>query len=863
MSFDPLDLLTVRQEITELLSTAAVDERVLNALRFQDGLTPKETELWDYKREAPSTTVALAKTVLQIVSFYNSYGGYIIYGASEKVRDQCFSISGVTPNAIKVHQLKDLIREYTGEIIDITYRELPVSDPRTCLLGVLLVPKRPLTVPPLAFGKNGPDKEPGKPVFRKEQVYFRELDRSEAATTIQHYMLLFGARQNPNLWDATAPESLRTDGIHLADHTLPDKNLICPHFIGRLDILQALWKWLGDDFVHVKVLVGDGGKGKTSIAYEFARQVCFARAFGADKVIWLTAKSKRFVGARNEYVPMPDTHFTDTRTLLESIAREVAILDDEIRDSGTPLLKKRLKDSLSQLRCVIVVDDVDSADIEEQKTILHTAHQLAHASARFLITTRMNFALSDEVALVVRGLIGDEYVSFVSKLATEFNIPALRSKEIERLRQTTDGSPLFTESLFRLLKTGLPLDAAIKQWKGKLGTEVRNAALKKEIALLSPESRRLLLACALMTEASLTELKQVTRYIDDRIHSCIEELQALFLLNAPTLIKGEPRFTTSSSTRLLVIENAKLLVADHAAIEKSIQRLRVAPQRIRRDQHVGRAITQAIALSREHRHDDALETVTVALREAPDNADLRACLATCLFFRARFEADRNSLDDARKEFRKSHQLGQRKSSVFEYWYDAEALAEDWMSAVEVATLAEGEAADRPDFWQRRKAAAHLELARAHSSRVSIETALAEYYLAADEIGAVLKAMVGNRNALFELLWQIHDEAWRLHRANFGEVPDLRFAFENIKLAIHRGDMRLINALRLAEICELIAEEFLSSPLMSGSQRNLLSQLTREGTTLSRRMRPSGAAAKGWEALMERWEALGARLDAVV
>lgn len=834
-----LNLRAVRSLVSELHAQGTLDSRVIDALKFGEGLVPQETELWDYKLAPGSDAAALGKTIRQIVSFYNSFGGYIVYGVSETQKDSVFEPIGITAKSLSTAQLVQLLRNYTGTAIDISYRDF--SYPRFLnglVMGVLHVPKRSTDIPPLFFGKNGPDAANGKPVFQKDQLYFRQLHECKPASSSADYVFLFGPRNNSQLWDASRPDTL-VEASRVIENTLPDKNLICSHFVGRQDLLTSLWQWLADEFVHVKLLVGDGGKGKTSIAYEFARAVCLSGVYGFDKVIWLTAKSKRFVGALNDYVSMPDTDFEDTRTLLAALASELAVLPEEIEGASPSLLKKSIKTSLDQIRCLVVIDDVDSVDDEEQRSILNIAIQLASSGARFIVTTRMNFAIGREMAIQVGGLVGAEYTEYAASVAVSLGITPLKAKQVEAVRRITDGSPLFTESLLRLVRLGMNPDAAIHQWKGKLGSEARNAALDKEVQQLSPESRRVLYACSLMREASLAELKYATQYIDDRLHRCVEELQALFLVSAPTFIKGEPRFAVPDNTRLLVLENGPSIVGDPAALARRIESGRKKRSASTKNERVGPAINQAIALLREVRYEDALATIDAAVKELPRNHDLLSVRALILLAMAKEFKDPQALDSARRLFRECYDLGQRKFKTFELWYESEMLAKHWAGAVEVVNLAL-EGADEPaEEWFRRRVAANLELARSHAAGSGRSLALEALTAAATDVTTMLStAGVTDRHALVEVLYQVHDEAWSVHLSVPADVPAVRLRLDDLRSWIEQGDRRAVNISRLVECTEELWSALPSRRMMSSAQRNLLMQAIRETESGLRRVLPN-------------------------
>ncbi len=219
-------------------------------------------------------------TILSIISFYNTYGGYLIYGIDEVTDELEFTPYGINSGELDVRQLKQVIANYVGEPIDITYKELEYEIASgKYMFGILHIPKRPSAKSPVSFGKNGPDKKNGRPVFQKDDAYMRVLDQCLPATKIEHYQLLFSERNNDYTWDPNIAETSRRSNKIIVDHNLPNRNFICPKFFGREKELQEIWKWLGDELSNTKVLAGDGGKGKTSIAYEFAEKVCQTRPY--------------------------------------------------------------------------------------------------------------------------------------------------------------------------------------------------------------------------------------------------------------------------------------------------------------------------------------------------------------------------------------------------------------------------------------------------------------------------------------------------------------------------------------------------------------------------------------------------------
>ena len=249
MSMDQsFDLNEIRLRVAKFIKSGALDQRIPKTLMSADGFVPKECELWDYKETANGDSVSRAKTVLQILSFYNAYGGYIVYGVAEEDSKEHYSAKGIMPNCVDTQQIGMLIKEYTGESIDFSYREMPVKhDGKNLLFGILHIPKRPSHLPPVFFAKNGPDIKPRLPLFLKDQAYVRLQDNCVAAKDKKALQFLFGPRElEPDSSEGRlrlfAPREL------ILDHNLPDRSVICSRFFGRDEIIERLWLWLSDEF---------------------------------------------------------------------------------------------------------------------------------------------------------------------------------------------------------------------------------------------------------------------------------------------------------------------------------------------------------------------------------------------------------------------------------------------------------------------------------------------------------------------------------------------------------------------------------------------------------------------------------------
>jgi len=859
---DRVNLREVRKTVSEFIEDATIDHSVIDALKHGGRLVPKECELWDYKEQANSDAASLGETVLEIVSFYNAYGGYLLYGIKETKADLEFIPVGIQQGSLNTYQLKQLVKNYTGDEIDLSYIELS-SDftGNEFLIGLLHIPKRSRWQAPAIFGKNGPEKKPGHCVFKRGLIYVRLQDRCIPAETKEDLQFLYGKRENPFLFTRDSVVGPKVSIDVLVDHNLPERNFICPKFFGRDEIIAELWRWLADDLDRTRVLAGDGGKGKTSIAYEFAEEVCRTKPYGIEKVVWLTAKTKQFKGELGRFVAVPRTDYYDTESMLKSLCSELAVLDTETEGATIPLIKRQLNNALSQISCLIVIDDVDTTDPDEQRRIMETAMQFPNSRARFLLTTRMNITYSSASCITVSGLSREDYYDFANHKITELGISSLKPQHLDRMWTVTDGSPLYTESLLRLCHLGMPIEAAMKEWKGKLGSEVRKAALQREIDHLLMESKRVLLACAFLGEASLTELRKVTGYDHNRMMLCLEELRSLFLIYAKPFIKQEPRFAVSNNTALLVLENREMLVTDPVALETTVTRLRTGRGTVSKGvmitrRSVGSAITQAVALLKDNNHEDAIETIEAALREYKNNSDLMLTRGRCLLAYYSSNKEAKYLTMARRAFNKAYDYGQRREMLYELWYESEMIADHPQGAIDVCTLAIQDGIPSDSTWLKRRAEAYAHLSLVMRQSFNIDAAINNMRSCLTDLSKAMdRAGILEKTELNELFFQASDDLWEMLSSVSNDLVGIRDLFQAVKLCIGRGDSRPIALQRLVHTTERAHREVLRSDRITRAQSNLLQQIVRETGEMLASHQQIRSERELLENLQSRWQAL--------
>jgi len=778
---DYFDIQTARRHIANCVSKGSLSENVLTGIQVRSGFLPVEGSLLDYKRDIPKSPYEIAKAIRHIVAFHNVYGGYLVFGIDELVSDRVLTpIYENNIEEIDSKKYRDLCISYTGVTIELQTATILIRhEGKKWGIQLMHIPPRSKEVP-VSFKKRGPENEKGVPIFNKDDFVLRYGDNSIKAQQSEHWRLLISDRPNPFLESPSRKSAIW--------NTLPDRHLIFNRFIGRDDYISKLYEWFSDDYSCVKVLAGAGGLGKTTIAYQFASEICSNHIVDFAAVYWLTAKIQQFRPFTDKYEAVALTHFSSARELFSEIAKNLAALDSEIDSVSDSEFPRFLRKLLKEHRMFFICDDLDSLSIDDQKRVVEVLQQLGGLGSRFLLTTRKNTTASSATAIELKGLSAEEFPKLIAYWLDQLQLPSLTQKEINRLLEASLGSPLYTESIFRLIKSGYTITDAIAKWKGALGEEVRNAALQREVAQLGNEAKKILVTVAILSNCSLAELKNASGFSDSTLIDATNELQSLFLISPPT-IAGEPRFSIPSTTRMLVSSMGPELVPGFTSYRDGLVSQKFKAKGSADSQkYVGAAIDQANALLIGKRPEEALKTAEEANKQlGGKNSDLLFMTARALTYHV---PPRNN--EASKRFNTAFNQGQRKVLFFSLWFETEMAISHFESAAEVAGRALEASAGEKGFWLKRRAEAKIQVAAMHSKTEDIETAINQLKHAADDLAACPDkgSDITFRQEWESNIFSAHDALIRLMSRGSTDVPSLLGIIDEIIIFSRRGDRRL-------------------------------------------------------------------------
>ena len=559
-----------------------------------------------------------------------------------------------------------------------------------------------------------------------------------------------GATRLMDLW-----QDVRTGGQNyspLEASTLPSRESIAPRFVGRQTELKQLNDWLKDPDSRVWMLAGDGGKGKTAIAYEFAVAIRDAPPPELAVVIWMSAKARRFESGQPVNIESPD--FWNLDSALDRVLLAYGVADLEQKNT-----QEKIEECiywLSELPALIILDDVDSLEEQNEDAMNFFLYRTHVTPSKFLLTSRrVPFGWAPMVTQV-SGLERDDGFRFIDSRMKMFDLdPAQFNRAVQgRILQACDGSPLFVQDLLRLCSVGESADRATKLWQNREGEAARRYALQREFDMLSNSAKKVLLACALFPEPiSLPEIEIVAETPEYECRSAIQELQQLFLIPKPRFVDEVPRFGLNVNTRQLVTDvqgKTDLAKRISSSIKVITGKSETTPLIRGR---IGQVIRQAVSLVKLNQHPEAEETLSRALTSYHSNADLHGSLGWVY----KSWAPMPRYADARSQFSRAADLQSNSEDMYRHWSNMEMENHEWTAAANAAERGIGVVLP-----QSMQLAFNAGLARSRLAQDLYQQAqYARAEQEADKAKAHLEKALVNLEELETRQYQLHS---RVHRA---------------------------------------------------------------------------------------------------
>ena len=468
-------------------------------------------------------------------------------------------------------------------------------------------------------------------------------------------------------------------GIHLAEDQiytyLPLEDEVVRDFVGRQQELSKLNEWFENPHAKRWALSGEGGKGKSAIAYAFARSLASRADTGIDAVLWISGKRRRFIEGQTKDVNRPDFH--DLSTAIQSIIEAYGFASEI---SGEPQSDKELCiQLLTDNPSLLIVDDIDTLVNEAEKAIEFLLMDIpVSTKSRILVTSRCALIGIQSSTTQVTGLSINDAEEFIRSRCDLMGIPTssvLRLKD--RVLEATDSSPLFIEDLLRLTQAGLDIERAIGLWSERRGEKARRYAMEREYERLEADAKQLLLALSLQDYCTVDHLTNGLDWDLSRVTHALEQLKLMFLVPSRKQVEDDRQLALNQNTKKLVQE-----VFDDTDSYRRVQRQmqaamgQLATER-QEKQHVSQTLRKARLLANQCQPKEAERLLRNLLVEYPGRADIHANLGWVY-------KKQGNVTDAREEFRRAHQLRCRDRDAYWHWSGLEAGAEEWTASEEKA-----------------------------------------------------------------------------------------------------------------------------------------------------------------------------------
>lgn len=467
---------------------------------------------------------------------------------------------------------------------------------------------------------------------------------------------------------------------------LPSRDEIATRFVGRKGYLETLGEWLVDADARRCTLVGQGGSGKSAIAYQLATSVRTEAPKPLELVLWITAKQRQY----KEGIVYPNApDFWDLDSALTKLLTDSGyqdLISESPEDNQTWLLEV-----LNAHPTLLVIDDLD--------TLMHQSKEMAVAKAvefltltvpsitptKLLVTSRIDQRLGLMVPIrgfTQRSVEGRRFLdSRLAILGMDSSI--LSVAQGQAVLRETAGIPLFAEDMLRLFKVNGDLDRTLEDWKSKKGDSAREFALRVEFDSLGDVAKHVLLTCCeFPPPVSIEDIRGVTGYGMTDIEYAMLELQGLFLVSSPELAGGAVSFRANENTKRLaqaVLGDTPQMTSVREAIDSvtgEINQNHIVKRQV--SAYVKRAFWRVKELRFIEAESILKEGLTQpGLSEHPE-------LYSWLGWVYKKWKPRAQTTRARESFKRASELKVDKPEPYFHWAELEVEEENWSEAVAAA-----------------------------------------------------------------------------------------------------------------------------------------------------------------------------------
>ena len=522
----------INKDIFDCLRDIIESERLPNDAKFladyfhSDGnFYADENVMFDYKEVAPYSfsDEYFTGLIKLLCAFHNAYGGVILFGVRDHNNLKLRESRAAGKNKVVVNE--ENFNSKLLETLDynFTVKKKSYLTP-TGEVTALLIPKRHTSEPPVRVTKNYPK-------FGPNHIFFREGPTVKTALS-SHNKFLYGARQF----------GVTNDTEEALQANLPTNPFTVAKFVGRAPVLSRLFKWLTKERSIPFYLYGDGGSGKSCVAYEFADVIAqvgsVIKISGKDtfdSVIYLSAKEKFLDTSTGSIKSVESRDFTNSDELFHKLLTSTNFLKNEdIENKDDEEIIQSLEELFNNGTCLIVIDDIDTLSNAGVDTGISQLSEIIAASeskSKILLTQRSQPSGQVRNSFEVPGL--DEVFElpiFINECVQQFNVVKPNLEEIGKIVNKTACKPLGLETIFQFRRISDSYDEAIEMFDSDQN-DVKEYLYQREYdRITNTRSKRVLAALSIMNKSvTKDQLLQLTNMSSAEFKDGITPLESVFL----------------------------------------------------------------------------------------------------------------------------------------------------------------------------------------------------------------------------------------------------------------------------------------------------------------------------------------------
>lgn len=615
-----------------------------------------EGPLHDYKAEYPfSSSDTYFGAILRLIcAFHNSYGGVIIFGVHDKTRN-----AGKNKVVVDSEKINRKLREILCRPLEISTQKV---DTKSGGVDLLIVPPRAELVPPIYSLKDVGN-------YKKGVIYIR---RGAEVLTAKggDLSFLYGDRKSV-FGDHEAVNML-------VQASLPPSPATIEEFVGRFFVIERIINWITASRDPRLFLWGQGGSGKSTIAYECASLL--AECGGTlvnkngnklDRILYISGKATYLDPTTGKIQNTTLRDFDSAEDIYRTILTLSNWTDQEELNNYD---KEQLLDALEELFDIeaqlIVIDDVDTlttskkdAGMEELFLILTRAK----SGTKVLYTQRGFPSFAPNASVEIPGLTDDEFQQFLALCCDKFKVPVPADDDTSQIKIESEQRPLAIETMVGMRRVTSNYVDALRRWKEN-SSEARQYLFNREYQQLSSDdrARHLLAALAIFNSPqSAEELRSVLQFSAEQLEDAIAEARDMFLTITPRDGLNGDLFSIGAATRLYIEENSKQLDR-YSSIEARVQHFKVTAK------HTPASFIPLIdRASRNLRMGNISDAISLLSKVDLPSAFKEHPEVQALLGEAYTQLSPPNVTEARKCFESAFSLGYRKYPMYLSWLDLE------------------------------------------------------------------------------------------------------------------------------------------------------------------------------------------------